>query len=104
MAFADDLLALGQEIANLRSETRRQANLRRSVFDRLLRTFPLADFRSDIELGRPGTPADAALRPRPDVFYLRKEGSRTGSWVSLLVGPEPAESRLRAELPAPQNP
>lgn len=31
MAFADDLLALAQDIANLPSETRRQANLRRVV-------------------------------------------------------------------------
>jgi hypothetical protein len=53
MAFADDLLALAQDIANLPSETRRQANLRRSVSTAYYALFHLLISEATLNWARP---------------------------------------------------
>jgi hypothetical protein len=54
MAFADDdLLALAQGIANLPSETRRQANLRRSVSTAYYALFHLLSSEATLNWARP---------------------------------------------------
>jgi hypothetical protein len=53
MAFADDLLALAQDIANLPSETRRQANLRRAVSTAYYALFHLPISDATLNWARP---------------------------------------------------
>ena len=53
MAFADDLLALARDIANLPSETRRQANLRRAVSTAYYALFHLLISEATLNWARP---------------------------------------------------
>jgi hypothetical protein len=53
MAFADDLLALAQDIANLPSEERRQANLQRSVSTAYYALFHLLISEATLNWARP---------------------------------------------------
>jgi hypothetical protein len=53
MAFADDLLALAQDIANLPSEARRQANLRRAVSTAYYALFHLLISEATLNWARP---------------------------------------------------
>ena len=53
MAFADDLLAFAQDIANLSSETRRQASLRRAVSTAYYALFHLLISNATLNWARP---------------------------------------------------
>src|ERR1700691_1318562 len=93
MAFADDLLALAQDMADLPSEARRQANLRRSVSTAYYALFHLLISEATLNWARP------ELRPTLGRLFdhgpMCSASEKKGAELNAYLGGNPPESPER---------